>query len=77
MEINNADGTTFTQTMSGDYQNKLMTMLNTLNREVTNISLVEKYITYFIYIYIYIYNLSINAYSRYVFMVHGLKTKEY
>ena len=42
MEINNADGTTFTQTMSGDYQNKLMTMLNTLNREVTNISLVEK-----------------------------------
>jgi len=34
MEINNADGTTFTQTMSGDYQNKLMTMLNTLNREV-------------------------------------------
>ena len=38
MEINNADGTTFTQTMSGDYQNKLMTMLNTLNREVTNIS---------------------------------------
>ena len=42
MEINNADGTTFTQTMSGDYQNKLMAMLNTLNREVTNISLVEK-----------------------------------
>ena len=33
MEINNADGTTFTQTMSGDYQQKLMKMLDTLNRE--------------------------------------------
>ena len=42
MEINNADGTTFTQTVSVDYKEKLMKMLDTLNREVRNALLKER-----------------------------------
>ena len=50
MEINNADGTTFTQTVSGDYKQKLIKMLDTLNREVRKTLLQECIRLYQVYI---------------------------
>ena len=47
MEIDHADGSTFTQTMPEDYQRRLQNMLDALNKEVNYFNVVFKNILFF------------------------------